>query len=779
MALFCCPRCGSTLSWSAGKPPERCVACGTLLDSTRDACTPTTLTQASCPPDGAAFALSLTRHGLELAGELGRGGMGLVYRARQPRLHREVALKVLPPALAADPWRLERFRNEAAAAAALTDAHVLPVFDVIDVDGAPVLVMPFIEGTTLAQTITRHRQGRDEQENGRSTAAFDQEYLGRVFPLLDQLVEAVAVIHQAGVLHRDIKPSNVLVDGRGHAWLADFGLARLGEDAAATAFGLAMGTPGYMSPEQAAGEGKVDERADLFGLGATLYKVLTLELPYGPVRVCGGKPPLAPSKRQPLLSGDLDAVLLKALEPDRDARYRSAAELRDDWNRVRQGLVPKARRLGPLRRGVRWALRHPWQGVAALLAVLLVGLVSALALQPAGVPAPPPDHIVRLTVHLTTEPAKAQLVLVRVDEYGELRPEGIIRPTGQTPLTLRLVPAGDYLIVARVPGHGFHEVYRRVPSPNQGQGLYPHDCWTRRDDGTIELPAIHVPPDKGAQGMALFQGGSFDMGADAPPGDLNKGAFYSPRHQAKVGPFFLDTTEVTVGAYLKVRRQLPEGMARKYERRPRNFDQYAVTFVTFDGARAFAEQVGKRLPTEAEYEFAATDGGKRAFPWGNNRDQLAKYRWEPGVVGEPRFDHTTTTPPVYGLYSNVAEWTDSMPIAYPAAFHPSIIKDTEGGEKYLSNYRKTRIVRGGPSFVIYERYFSSQVHDRELRFGPLYRLSVNTDWAEPGLGFRCARSVRPRFVDGAAKSRSQNEDGTPKIQQSRPHFGIGSKPRGR
>jgi serine/threonine protein kinase len=130
--------------------------------------------------------------------------------------------------------------------------------------------------------------------------------------VLDQVVEAVAVLHRAGVLHRDVKPSNVLVDGRGHVQISDFGLARLGEEAALTSPGHELGTPGFMSPEQWAGKLDVDARADLFGLGATLYQALTLEAPFGKARLTTDDPPPAPiTALQPLLPADFDAVVSK------------------------------------------------------------------------------------------------------------------------------------------------------------------------------------------------------------------------------------------------------------------------------------------------------------------------------------------------------------------------------------------------------------------------------------------------------------------------------------
>src|SRR5262249_9616279 len=159
-----------------------------------------------------------------------------------------------------------------------------------------------------------------------------------------------------------------------------------------------MGTPGFMSPEQTSGVKDVDARTDLFGLGATLYQALTLELPYGKAHVKDhGPPPVSPSRRQRLLSRDFDTVLLKALERDRNERYGSAAELQDDWQRVRQGLLPKARKIGRAQRLLRAARRHPAQAAFALFALVWIGLFATLAAMWR-----PKDTTAYRTVHIET-----------------------------------------------------------------------------------------------------------------------------------------------------------------------------------------------------------------------------------------------------------------------------------------------------------------------------------------------------------------------------------------
>jgi serine/threonine protein kinase len=702
-----CPRCGKLLQCNPEAPSRfRCLECNFTLVGDE------TASDALLPPVSVNLGPEIP--GFELGGILGRGGMGIVYRARQLSLQREVALKVLPPALAADPHRLERFRNEAAVAASLIDSHILPVYDVQEIQGAPILVMPLIEGADLAKIIRDRlsiRMGQPLAEPHPWAVLDDRHYLEHVLPLLDQMVDAVAVIHEAGVLHRDLKPSNVLVDGHGNLWLTDFGLARLELQGVGTLPGQAMGTPGYMPPEQARGDEDIDFRADLFSLGATLYKVLTLEMPYGERCEKGGSiTPIAPSKLQPLLSKDFDAVLLKALEWPREQRYFSSREFQQDWRRVRQGLLPRARRLGRIKRLARWTRRHFKETAALIMIALLLGVVGFFMSRPN-------DATVYRTVNLTTEPEGARVCLVPLDqETGFPKPEETIYPK----ITRFKVPVGEYLVTAKWPDGRFHEVYRFVPRPNEIREGYTHGIGTEKTDGTVDLPKIVIPPMDVWDDMVRFPGGPFKMGSN----QLHS----LPEHDVTIDAFYLDITEVTVKNY-REQKELPE----KFKNNPPP-DNYPVTMVTFDHALDYAERVGKRLPTEAEYEFAATNGGKTVFPWGDNAAMIVA--WPFGPVGQPLFDRTMTDPPVYGLYSNVLEWTFSRPFPYPGA-PPATI------EFYRSIREDARVVRGGHSDIAEGKLPANLTF---LRRGPRQRPAYVHSIANPAIGFRCAISVEPRFL---------------------------------
>jgi outer membrane protein assembly factor BamB/tRNA A-37 threonylcarbamoyl transferase component Bud32 len=309
--------------------------------------------------------------------EIGRGGMGVVYEAEQVSLKRTVALKVLRFGAVADAEVMQRFQREAETVARLHHTNIVPVFAVGCEHGVHYYAMQFIDGRSLAAVIEEH--GRQ----GMPARPADIARWGL------QAAEALAHAHQRGVIHRDIKPSNLLLDPEGVVWLTDFGLARRVDEVVLTATGVLMGTPRYMSPEQAGGfKQPVDHRTDIYSLGATLYELATGKplfeagTPHAVITQILNAEPVRPRRLQGDLPHDLETIILKCLAKDAAGRYASAQHLADDLRAFLDGRPIKARQARWPERAWRWAKKRrrslALTAVTAVVAALLaLGSLSA------------------------------------------------------------------------------------------------------------------------------------------------------------------------------------------------------------------------------------------------------------------------------------------------------------------------------------------------------------------------------------------------------------------
>ncbi|MDX2038129.1 MAG: serine/threonine-protein kinase [Isosphaeraceae bacterium] len=304
----------------------------------------------------------------EIRRELGRGGMGVVYEARQVSLNRTVALKMIKAGLLAGDDELRRFQNEAEAVAMLDHPGIVSAYEVGEHLGRHYLAMKLIVGGSLASMLERYRS------DPRAAAG-----------LLAEAAEAVHHAHTRGILHRDLKPANILIDTAGHPHITDFGLAkRLEADVEMTASGAIMGTPAYMAPEQATGRrGGITIATDVYGLGAVLYAVLTGDAPFGgdsladTLEALRSRPPASPTRVNVGVPRDLETICLKCLEKDPRRRYASAQALADDLRAWLDSRPIAARRVGSVERARLWCRRRP--AVAALSAAALVAIVGGIA----------------------------------------------------------------------------------------------------------------------------------------------------------------------------------------------------------------------------------------------------------------------------------------------------------------------------------------------------------------------------------------------------------------
>jgi len=344
----------------------------------------------------------------ELESVLGAGGMGEVYRARDPRLKRDVAIKILPSLVSADPDRLHRFKKEAQAAAALSHPHICTVYDIGDYHGQPFFVMELLEGQSLAERIS-----------GKPIP------ISELVVLAVQVCDAMRAAHDKGIIHRDIKPANIFLSANRQIKILDFGLAKLVEERRsaltaasmseaetitgslpATGCGL-MGTPAYLSPEQARGE-EVDARTDVFSFGLVLYEMATRQRAFRGqttgdlINAILYESPVKPSTLNPDVSANLEAIILRALEKAPSARYQSASELLHDLDEFQKAQQHRKA----------WTT---WAAVAAATLLLSTAIVVGILLSKSSVNEAP-DIIQR---QVTSNPVNDSVYMAAISADGK------------------------------------------------------------------------------------------------------------------------------------------------------------------------------------------------------------------------------------------------------------------------------------------------------------------------------------------------------------------------
>ena len=721
-----CPKCQRTYPDDA----DFCLKDGTPLP-----------TQASVTES--ELASSLARH-YRIVKRLGVGGMGAVFLAEQITLgNRPVALKVLSRRLLDDPEFLLRFHDEATSTARIRHANVVTIYESGQSDdGTPYIAMEFLEGETLRQAL-------------RTRGALP---VAECAEILSQVARGLNAAHKLGIIHRDLKPDNVFLtrgdEGELMVKVVDFGIAKLRESATHTLTGTVLGTPAYMSCEQASGmrSDQLDGRSDIYSLGVVTYEMLAGRVPFhsdtplGYVRkhMLEEPPPFRAVAPGLPVSPQVEATVMKALAKDREQRYPSTLDFAHDFARAASS-QPEAESPVPLattkvlERGIpvpeSRGLRQPEVPVESAV----VGRASRPLSQerpapargqdaratagetPALQPVTPPPRLESQGSAAAPEPApspspapSARSVPASKDRVTKPTPQ--FRTVPEASKTMKYAGLGALIILVAAGAIWYFSHSAQQQPQNQQAPPGPASSVPIPQGAIIEpLQKQQAPPQSASSapsGMVYIPGGTFTMGRDNAPD-----AQESPAHSVTVAPFYIDKEPVTQAQY--------SGFLQKSKGEPATYPDsqaaWAATNISWQDAQEYCERAvaGGRPPTEAEWEFAARGTDGRLYPWGNSFSSALVNSLEGGLDHpEPVGIRPKNASPfgVLDMSGNVWQWCSDDYKPYPGQTSAFAIPDD------------AKVIRGGS-------FKSDQDH--------VTATTRNLDHAStrsPLIGFRCAKS---------------------------------------
>jgi serine/threonine-protein kinase len=664
-----------------------------------------------CPFDGHALASkgepdriigTILDNKYRIEEKIGQGGMGKVYRATHIHMDHTVAIKVLHSELSSDQIAMERFRREARAAAQIHHQNAVAVtdFGVTINDTVAYLVMEFLEGLDLGQRIKRERRLTVEQS----------------YHITRQVCSALQAAHGKGIIHRDLKPDNIWIvespGGGEQVKVLDFGIAKLKSTTdmvKLTQQGTLVGTPHYMSPEQCRGE-ELDARSDIYSLGVIIYEMLTGEVPFqaptpvGVVIKHATEPPSPLRWSRPDLPQQIEDVVLRALEKKRERRPASALHLAQEFEAALYAsgisFIPSlsATPSSPVA-GVSRPQETPGEDSAQVDEGIFRKAISYDQLRPvesessfdnsnSSWPSSPPspadslDHsFSQQEVSFTSRPPISTSRLL------------VVPPS----MTERLLgAAGRY----KKPIIGVLVVGLAI-----ALAIWAMVALVKKGPSSTNQSKTPVAP----AGMVFIRGKSFKMGTDDPRGDYQS----KPEHAVRVSDFFLDINEVTNEEYQRFvkEKNYPAPPHWKNNQYKPGTSNGPVVNVSWSDAKAYAEWAGKRLPTEAEWEYAARGDNALLYPWGNDPSSVhANLKEsglkEPAAVGS--YPEGVSWCGVKDLAGNVSEWVADEWNPYPG----SKIKS----DPRLKIYRGGSFINSKDELVTTNRYFDSS-SKRQLHVG--------------------------------------------------------------
>lgn len=547
----------------------------------------------------------------ELLERIGAGGMGVVFRARDTKLGRDVAIKVLAPHLATSQQARGKLLDEAKAAAKLQHPNIVPVYKCDSDGGVDYIVSEYIRGTTVAAELQAERARRGSSEDTAGT----RNWRRRCTEWAAAVADALETAHRAGIVHRDVKPSNILLDEQGRPRLTDFGIALDMTEETLTAESTAVGTCFYMSPEQAAAaSARVDHRSDIYSLGVVLYEMLSLQRPFEGSNVAAvlqavllsDPPPLR--KRARGIPRDLETICAKAMRRNPVERYQTAGHLSADLRSYLAGDPILARPEGLVRRWARWFLRQRFAaviGAACLLAVaLLLVFWQNLRQRDAGL------------AHFSVSAAGMVCrVYLQSCNTPNRHPEREFQDLGATPLSSVKVACGQYRVtIVRTSDAAFCEFNVLLLEPGADRGVRLRvvdatDTAAHRILGTELLGVLYAAPNPDDSAMLHVDSGSYRLKRDADSDSMFQDA-------TPMDAFLIDRTEVSNSeykAFVDATGHSPPYFWKAFGYSDAIAD-LPVCWVTLADAEAYARWRGKRLPTLLEWHAAARGKSGDRYP---------------------------------------------------------------------------------------------------------------------------------------------------------------------
>ena len=653
--------------------------------------------------------------------ELGKGGMGKVYKVLDKKIEEEVALKLLKPEIAADEDTIKRFRNELKFARKISHRNVCRMYDLNEEEGTHFITMEYVSGEDLKSTIRKVRQLS----------------VGQTITIARQVCEGLAEAHRLGVVHRDLKPQNIMIDREGNARIMDFGIARSLEAKGITEAGMMIGTPQYMSPEQVEGK-KADGRSDIYSLGVILYEMATGRVPFEgdtPLSIAvkhKTEPPPDPREVNAQIPEDLSRLILRCLEKDKEKRYREAEEVLSELSNIERG-IPTIEKLLPKRKALTYiaitslvvllivAAIFIWQRtetrrieslVARLQPAVEAGRFdevfeilnySGLELQDVRVKMITEQVIGKLSIKST--PSKARVTLARVRSEPTLS-VGEPMSIGHTPSEGRALVAGEYFVYMGL------------------EGMIPLEFLIQVVPGeSLRLSRTLIKANKEFAGMVRIEKGVSQNG-------ISIAAFYINKHEVTNAEFF---NFVAAGGY-RVKKFWPEdiiinGHSTPWESALRSFvdqtgipgprfwsggkypdgkEDHPVVGISWYEAMAYARWAGKDLPTWNQWWLAALGETGSVFPWGGDvKNTLLRANF--GLKGtQPVGSFPLGVSPFgcYDMAGNVREWLQD-------SVSSGIIRTVVGGSWKSPSY----MFEASHAESFYSEFYSDEI------------------------GFRCVKSI--------------------------------------